>query len=801
MIGRNVTRHDSQAKMAGTTRYTADISYEGMLHGATVRAPLPHGRIRSIRRREDAGVDWSRVVFATAEQIPGSKHVQMIQADMPFLAWDEVLYKGEPVALVAAATPAEAEAARRAVVVEMEPLPALLTLQEQVQAHRTGGQGLHELSRWHIERGDVAPALEAAEIVLEDCYSTPHQEQAYLETNAMIAVPEPGGRMRVEGSLQCPYYVAPAVAGMLGTDLEHLHVCSLPMGGAFGGKEDFPSLLGGHAALLAHLSGRPVRMVLGRAEDVAYTTKRHPSWVRIRAGARRDGTLCALEVDIVFDGGAYVTMSPVVLSRGAIHAAGAYGWPAVQIDAVAYRSHTPPNGAFRGFGVPQTIYAIECHIDQLARACGLAPHEFRRMNRLQQGDVTATGQRLDDTVASRQVLDAALSLSSFEEKHRSWGARGAGGLTWSAGRVRETDSARETSPAGGPNTARGIGLALYLHGAGFTGSGEARIAARVALDLAQDGLVHIRVSSTEMGQGSHTVLPQIVAQELGLPTSCVVVDTPDTALVPNSGPTVASRTTMIVGGELVTCARQARERLIGAAARQLGRPPGELVLEQGELRSSQGEALGSFAEWLERCLSAEQLTRWEFESQHQLAPHIRWDEATHSGDAYATYAWGCTVAEVEVDLDLFEVRVPRVWVAADVGRAVNPTLARGQVEGGTLQSLGYALCEEVGVRPDGGLLRDRFQTYILPTTLDSPSLEVELVEVPYERGPGGAKGLGEMPMNGGAPAVANAIEHALGVRVRDLPICAEKILAAIQQLQQQAEVTCSPEGLAGGDKS
>jgi CO/xanthine dehydrogenase Mo-binding subunit len=323
-------------------------------------------------------------------------------------------------------------------------------------------------------------------------------------------------------------------------------------------------------------------------------------------------------------------------------------------------------------------------------------------------------------------------------------------------------------------------MALFWHGAGFTGAGEAKIAGRVALDLRDDGLAHIRVSSTEMGQGSHTVLPQIVAGALGVPVESVVVDPPDTADVPDSGPTVASRTTMIVGGELATCARAARARLLEAVAERLGREADALVLDNGEIRDG-GEVLGGFSELLRRALADAGEPRWELSSQHQLAPHIQWDEATHTGDAYATYAWGCTVAEVEVDLDLFEVRVPRVWVAVDIGRAVNPTLARGQVEGGTLQALGYALCEEVGVRPDGALLRDRFQTYIVPTALDSPRIDVALVEVPYARGPGGAKGLGEMPMNGGAPAVANAIEHALGIRVRDLPITPEKIYSALEK--------------------
>jgi CO/xanthine dehydrogenase Mo-binding subunit len=760
VIGQSQTRVDVHGKLVGSTRYTADLRYPGMLHGVTVRAPLAHGRLKAIVR--DPAFDWSRIVFATADEIPRSRFVHMIADDMPFLAWDEVRYKGEPVAICAAETLELAEAARRAVRVEIEPLPMLLTLDELVERHRGGGAGLEELSRWSFGRGDLPRALAGSEVVLEDCYTTPHQEQAYLETNAVIAVPEAEGRMRVEGSFQCPYYVAPAVAAMLGTDLEHLHVLALPIGGAFGGKEDYPSLLAGHAALLAKLSGRPVRMTLGRAEDIACTTKRHPSWVRIRAGARKDGSLCGVEIEILFDGGAYVTMSPVVLSRGAIHSPGPYAWPAARIEAVAYRTHTPPNGAFRGFGVPQTIFAIESHIDRLARACGIEPHVFRRKNRLRVGSITATSQRLEESVGVLEVMEDTLKASGFERKHRELGvgARAAG-----------SDPER---------IARGVGMSLYWHGAGFTGAGEARIAAKVALDLASDGRAHVRVSSTEMGQGAHTVLAQIAAEELGLPPGLAVTDPVDTARVPNSGPTVASRTTMIVGSVVASCARAARARLLDAIARESGEPREGLAIEEGEVRSG-ARLLGSFPELLGRALSAIGEERWIFEGEYRLPPQLQWDEKTHTGDAYAAYAWGCTVVEVEVDLDTFELRVPRLTTSAEIGRAVNPILAKGQIEGGTLQALGYALCEEVGVRTDGALLRDRFQTYILPTTMDAPEIDARLIEIPFRGGPGGAKGLGELPMNGAAPAVANAVEHALGVRIRDLPVTPEKIYRALRE--------------------
>jgi CO/xanthine dehydrogenase Mo-binding subunit len=758
VIGTSQSRADTQGKLDGGLRYTADIRYEGMLYGLTVRAPLARGWLKAVR--QGPGVDWSQVIFASAADIPGKKSVQMIADDMPFFAEDEVRYKGEPVALVAAPTLAQAEAARRAVIVEMEPLEPLLTLEQLVSLHRQNASSLEPLARWQLGHGDVNSALAQAEIVLAGCYTTPHQEQAYLETNAMTAVPLEGGKIRLEGSMQCPYYVAPAVAAMLGTDLDHLQVLALPMGGAFGGKEDYPSLLGGHAALLAKISGRPVRMVLQRAEDVAYTTKRHPAWMQLRAGARKDGTLCALQVEIVFDGGAYITMSPVVLSRGAIHAAGPYAWPAVSVNAVAYRSHTPPNGAFRGFGVPQTLFAIESHMDQLARACGLAPHELRLKNRLKSGDLTATSQRLTESVGSREVLEEALSATGFADKWQRWGLSNRG--------------AEE-------RLARGVGLAFFWHGCGFTGSGEAKIAAKVALDLCADGKAHVRVSSTEMGQGAHTVLPQIAAEELGLRPEQAVCDPADTAAVPNSGPTVASRTTMIVGAVVASCARAARARLLSSVAQAHGCAAEQLRLADGAVFAGPAR-LGDFGQLLCAALAAEGADRWVFEDQYTLPPHLRWDEASHRGDAYAAYAWGCTVVELEVDLDTYELRVPRITNVLDIGRTVNPLLAQGQIEGGTLQGLGYALCEEVGVRPDGGLLRDRFQTYILPTAVDAPEIEARIVEVPYSGGPGGAKGLGELPLHGAAPAVANALEHALGVRLTDLPLTPEKIYLALREV-------------------
>jgi len=730
--GRSQPRVDGMEKVLGDTLYVGDIDPDGMWYGAAIRSPVASGRVRAVAF--EPSFDWSRVAVVTAGDIPGENIIPIIKRDMPCLAADHIAYCGEPVALVAAPTTALLRDALRSVRVDVDPEDALAGIKNLVHRYRTAPQTVDELHRVHISKGDAEKGFAAADEIVEGEYFTGPQEQAYLEPQGIIALPRPGA-MRVVGSLQCPFFVRPAVACVLGVADEKVVVEQTPMGGAFGGKEDYPSFLAAYAALLAHKANAPVRMVLGREEDMAFTPKRHASWSRLKAGVTKDGLLCALDIELVIDGGAYTTLTPVVLSRGAIHATGAYACDNVHITASALRSNTPPAGAFRGFGAPQVHFACESHMDEIAARLGADPVALRKQNALRPGTTTATGQRLEESVAAVDCIEAVTRACDYTRR---------------LGAIEKQNAERG-------RTRRGLGTALFWHGGGFTGSGEERIASVARLELQAGGRIDIRVSSTEMGQGSLTTLSQIVADACGIDIALVNYPLPDTARVPDSGPTVASRTTMIVGKILERCGQallSEMERRLGAAARA--------NLTWAEAAN---EALGQGPLVAER--------------SYEPPPGLSWDEETHSGDAYAAYAWGAVAVEVAVDMVTFAITPLEIWCAVDVGKAINPEAARAQVEGGLVQALGYGLLEQVTLGGNGLPVENRFQTYIIPTAADTPPLHVELLEFPYAHGPSGAKGLGELPMNGLAPALRNALRHALGVGIDRLPATPERILDAL----------------------
>lgn len=741
--GTSMPRVDAVEKVRGETQYLLDRLPEGAWFGGAVRSPVPHGRLRALRL--DAAFDFSRVVVAGPADIPGENTIAMVERDMPCLAHDDVRYRGEPLMLVAAPDRATLAAALAAVHVEIDPLPALVGIDAVAALGRSSPDLLENLYHLDIARGEAAAALAGADLVVEGEYLTPPQEHAYLEPQGIVALPLPDGGVRIVGSLQCPYYIQPAVAAVLGVAADRVVVEQWATGGAFGGKEDYPSVIAAHAALLARLAGRPVVCDHDRQLDIEVTTKRHASWTRLRAGVRRDGTFVALEAEFVIDGGAYVTLSPVVLSRGAIHLSGPYAWPHVSIRARAVRTHEPPAGAFRGFGAPQAIFAIEAHLDEVAARLHLDPLELRRRNLLQLGSTTATGQVLRESVGVEACLDETIRLSDFA--HR-----------------RET-CARHN--AAGGDTARGVGLACFWHGGGFTGAGERKMAPRAAVELQPDGTVDILVANTEFGQGALTSLSQIVADACGIPFAQVRYPLPDTSRVPNSGPTVASRTTMIVGRIVEICARELVE--------EMARRSGTARVDDEFVRPG-GARLG----WQEAASMACAGTALRIERQYEHPSHLQWDERQYRGDAYAAYSWGAVVAEVTVDRATLEVRCDQAWSTLDIGTVINPREARGQVEGGMVQALGYALVERVSYTDDGRVRENRLQTYVIPTSADVPPLHVTFVEVPYSNGPFGAKGLGELPMNGLAPALRNAVRQALGTAPARLPMTPDEVLAALE---------------------
>jgi CO/xanthine dehydrogenase Mo-binding subunit len=703
-VGHNVPRKEGIGKANGRARYADDLAFPGMLYGRTIRSTIPAGTLRGMR------LEFDRAGFTVVDHrdIPagGRNVVALLQDDQPCLVEREIRHAAEPVLLLAHEN-RDALLGARVELDEVRAEPVLDPLLSAT-AHKT----------ILIEKGSIARGFARAAHVIEGEYRTGHQEHAYIEPNGVIAVPEEGG-ISVHGSIQCPYYVHKALEVLLGPSVSRIRVVQTETGGGFGGKEEYPSMIAAHAALLALKSGRPVKLVYDREEDLLATTKRHPAIVRHRTALRKDGRLAGMDIEVIMDGGAYVTLSPVVLSRGAIHAAGAYRCENVRIAARAMFTNTPPNGAFRGFGAPQTQFAVEVHMDRIAEALGMDPVTLRERNALRPGDTTATGQRLGEDVSALAVLKAAVKKSGIRRKRMLFAAE-----------------------ADGRPARRGIGLSLFYHGSGFTGSGELKLASRAAVEVTASG-VRILTSSTEIGQGTRTMHAQIVADALGVPYEQVEVATPDTSVVPDSGPTVASRTCMVVGRILQRAAEELRGRLDGLT-------PDEYFRRHGPVRVTK---------------------------QYEQPDWIQWDEVAYRGDAYASYGWGCNVAEVELDPDTWAVKPVRITAAIDVGKAIHPALAKGQIEGGTAQGIGFGLLERVVMR-DGLMANAQLTNYIIPTTLDTPAIDVIILENPYPGGPFGAKGLGELPIDGPAPALVNAIRH-LGVDIRSIPADPEQIMEAV----------------------
>ena len=737
-VGRSPPRVDGADKVSGRAKYLDDLSFPGQWYGRTVRSQVAHGRIRSVTF--DPSFDWSGVVRATAADIPGDNVVQLIVDDQPLLAFDEVRHREEPIALLACADREKLEEALLHVRVEIDELPPVLD--------PLSSKNVFKQYRIEQEAAGLDAAFASLRVV-EGTYRVGHQEQMYIEPQAVCAVPRPDGGFTIYGSMQCPFYVHRALQRLFRLDDSQVAVIQTVTGGGFGGKEDYPSVLAGHAALLARKAGRPVKMVYKRDEDVAATTKRHPAIMRYRSAVKPDGELVALEADIVMDGGAYVTLSPVVASRGVLHAGGAYRWQHARIDCRVVQTHTPPNGAFRGFGVPQTMFAIESHLERIAHELRIDPLELRRRNALRVGDVLPTGQRLTASVSAREVLDAAALKSDYARKRAAYASE-------PGARVR-----------------RGIGLSLAFHGAGFTGSGETKLKPRAGVELTERGARVLSIA-TDIGQGTTTVFAQMAADALGLPLHDVEVAEPDTSRMPDSGPTVASRTVMVVGGT-VTRAAQSLARILAAYAGEAFAAR-EVVCRGGVFHGAAGP-IAPFAAVAKRYLAERGPLRVIEDYRHPK--EIEWDDESYRGDAYPCYGWAATAVEVEVDLDTYEVSLIDITTATDVGRAIHPVLAEGQVEGGTVQALGYALLEEHAYDARGKLLNTRMQNYVIPTARDVPPMQTVLLENPYPQGPYGAKGLGELPMDGPAPAVVAAVLQATGALVTDLPLSPDRVMRAV----------------------
>ena len=739
IVGAPVPRKEGEDKLLGRARYLDDLEFEGMWHGATVRSNIPRGIIRAVHF--DPRIDWSEYTVVTAFDIPGKNHIPLIFDDQPCLADGLVNHCDEAIVLLAHRDKQRLREAVSAVHVECDPLPAVFSIEQSEKQDVIVWGEDNVLKSFLLEKGDVDGAWAGAAYIVEGEYRTGAQEHLYIENNGAIAEYSETNGVKVWGSLQCPFYVQKSLMAVFNLPEDKVRVVQTETGGAFGGKEDYPSTICAHAALLAMKSGHPVKVAYDRMEDLAATTKRHPSRVRHRTALDANGKLLAMEIELATDGGAYATLSSTVLSRATLHSPGPYVCPNMRVRSRAWATNTVPYGAFRGFGAPQAIFAIERHMDEIGAAIGMDPIELRRRNFLHTGDRTATEQVMRDPVILDQLLDRALAESDYHARRERF--------------AKENPAHR---------VKRGLGIAAFYHGSGFTGSGERYLNSLAGVDVTADRKVRVLVSSTEFGQGTNTILTQIAAETVGVDYGDVIMAPPDTGIVPNSGPTVASRTSMVVGRIIQRAGAQLLEMLRKHAGLREDSGREEFFAACDRYRASHGDVVA--------------LCRYE------APPNIYWDDQTYRGEAYGAYSWCVQVAQVAVDTVTYAAEVEDFWSVQEVGRVLNPVLAGGQIEGGIAQGIGYALYEKV-VWQNGHMANNQMTNYIMPTAEDVPPIHIFFEEIPFEHGAFGAKGIGELPHDGPAPAILNAIRDATGIGFNAIPLLPEDVF---EKLTERAPV-------------
>ena len=695
----SVVKIDHASKVRGEAVYVADHPVDDMLSGRVLRSKKPRARILGVKLPDMP----EGYLYIDKDDVPGKNQVHIVLDDTPVFAEDTVEFVGDPIGMIVGPDEDEVGRLLERTEVEYEELVPVLRLEDADTVFFDYG----------YKKGDAVKAFARADHIIEEEFRTGFQEHVYLETNGMIARPY-ADRMVVHGSLQCPYYVHRAVTEALGYERGRVQIKYDTTGGAFGGKEDYPSILAAQVAVAAHKTGRAVRVVFGRREDIEFTSKRHPSICTYKA-AIKDGRVTAMDIDLKYNAGAYTTLSMVVLQRGVIGACGVYDIENLTVRGRALKTNTVPSGAFRGFGGPQPFFAVEMMMSHIARDLGEEPLGFKERHLAAQGDATATGGEYHFPVPLPDMITQVDKACGFREKR---------------------DQYKNQS---GPRR-KGIGISLCYHGAGFTGAGERDlIKAVVKLRKLPDGKVEILTAGIDMGQGLSTVLNKIVANELGKPMDEIIISDADTARVPDSGPTVASRSTMVVGELLRRAAIELRARWI-----------------DGE----------------------EQIVEERFKEPDFLIP---FDLDEFHGDAYPTFSWAVNAVEVELDTITGYTKVLDAHGSFDVGVPIDRRIVTGQMEGGMLQGIGYASMEQMAVDGSGRIRNNSLSDYIIPTSLDVPDMHSMLYEEEYPDGPYGAKGAGELPAVGVAAAYLEAMEQALGgVKLNHIPFTAENAMESLK---------------------
>jgi xanthine dehydrogenase molybdenum-binding subunit len=782
-VGKPQANPNAHTKITGSARFTDDYQFPGMLYARTKRAGVPHARIRSIEAAAARALPGVHTVL-THRDIPGRNLHGLVTIDWPVLCGDKVRYAGDAVAIVAADNEEIAAAALELIDVDYEELPAVT---DAIEAMRPDAPLVHEerpdgnlLKHIKVRKGDVETGLADADVVVDQTYRTPATEHLYLEPECAIGVPAgydpaifggPFDAAAVRGETakhdktsiyvgsQIPYADRDQTAAALGVEPDAVRVVATLMGGGFGGKEDIAGQI--HVALLAEATQRPVKMLYSRQESLLVHPKRHATVIRIRTGATHAGKLTGVEALLYGDGGAYASLSEKVLTRATTHATGPYDVPNVTVNCFAVYTNNAPCGAFRGFGVTQSCFAVESNMDMLAEKLGLDPVEFRRINALDVGSVTSTGQVMRESVGLHECIDKV--DHDMRSEGFSW--------TWEEGQRRFA-----------------WGLAVGYKNTGLGGGVPDKASAEVEvwLDPGKGPMAEVRTSSAEMGQGLPAVLAACAAEELGLPVSRVRVLLGDTDYCPDGGPTTASRQTFVSGNAVRLAAKTVALKLASVAAGVLDCTPDDV-----SFADSQATAGGKTVSM------AELISRAEETGVNTLAQYEYWAPKTQplgtGGDMHVAFGFAAQAALCEIDMQTGEVHVHKIIAAHDVGRAINPLTLQGQIEGGIVMCLGFTLTEHF-IQEDGKPWTNVIARYKMPGIRHAPTITSHIVEHNTSTGPYGAKGVGELPSIPTSPAITNAIYRATGVRVRSLPVDQDTLLEAISTAAPEVELAWGDRG-------
>jgi CO/xanthine dehydrogenase Mo-binding subunit len=749
-VNKSIRRVDAYEKVTGRAKFAADLFFPNMLYGKVLRSKYPHTRIVKIDIEKALAYPGVEAII-TAEDVPNNKFGVIIQ-NQQVLARKEALYIGDGIAVVAAETKEAAAKAIELINVKYKELPGIFDPEEAekkdaplIHSELENNQVVHH----RLRKGDTEKGFTQAGVILEREYTTQFIEHGYIEPESLVAVPhEHNTLVTIYGSIQNPFSCRNAVASVLKVPLNKVRIIQNHMGGSFGGKDEVMSSMAARTAILALKTDRPVKMVNTRDESIIESYKRHPYKMKYKVGATQEGKLVAMEIKCLADSGAYACQTPFVTWRSVVQATGPYELPNVKTDTYGYYTNNVYTGAMRGYGSPQIIFAQESLMDELAEKLKMTPMELRLKNIYHNNSITASGQKLDNhQVSLEEVINKAVEAGNYIEKYREY-----------------------SKPQSGDKK-RGIGMAVSFRGCSL--GAEATDAAGAIVAIQRDGSILISCGLAENGEGLKTVFTQIAAEELGVDIRRINYLEVDTSVSPESGPTVASRSTLLGGNAVKNATQQLKEVIAEMVADKFKVKASNLVFKNANVyEKSKNQKIISFDKAID--LANEQGVFLSAFGWYK-APDISWDEEIGQGRPYFTYVYGCQIAEVEVDTATGQIEVLKMTAAHDVGRAINPACLKGQIYGGVMMGLGYGIMEEVET-VNGYIKNTNFDEYLIPTVKDMPEISPLIVENPDPYGPYGAKSIGEPTLELGAAAIANAVAQATGKRIRNLPLNLERVL-------------------------